>query len=227
MPEWLISLISVIVGAAIGIGGAELIKWFKRPILEIDFEEREGHKPYIPDYNDELEQSQGDSQATYKLKSLRLNVHNTGKKPAMDCEAKVELSSKQREQSTYRTTLHWARRDPALYMKILDNGSNQFEIDRIYAPINLNIDDREAIDVFCLPYWYYHVSDKDRSPHYNPYIGTVSLRQLVLHPNTTYQIKTTVYASNVKPKSFSFQANWDGSLEGFNKAFTKDKGVNI
>ena len=40
--------------------------------------------------------------------------------------------------------------------------------------------------------------------------------------NEEYIIEITVYAHNAKAANFKFRCKWDGKIEGFNKAFTKD-----
>ena len=219
MPDWLISLLSVIVGAGIGIGGAELVQWWKRPKLEIDFEEKEGKKPYIPDYNDESMHSAGD---TYRIKYLRLIVRNKGRKPAMGCEAKLELFPDGAQHATAKVALHWSRHDPKLYSKYEEGILVSQDREKVFAPISLNIDDEETVDVFKLPYFFSTIPDTDHTPRFLKIIESASFRQLQLQPKTTYQCKVTIYSSNANPKAFKFRCKWDGTIEGFNKAFTKD-----
>jgi len=220
MPEWLISLMSVIVGAAIGITGTELVQFLKRPRLEIDFEERGKQKPYIPDYNDKTWHAA--SEYTYRIKYLRLIVRNIGKKPAVNCEAKLELLPDGVQDSANKVALHWSRNDPELYSKYEGGILVSQDKEKIFAPISLNKDDEEIVDVFQLDYHFSTKPETDHSLKSKPYIETVSPRQLILQPNSVYDCKVTVYASNTNPKSFEFKVNWDGTMEGFNKAFTKD-----
>jgi len=220
METWIIPLLTAIGGAIVALIGRELIEWSKRPRFEIDFEEREGQKPYIPDYNDEGIRSAGD---TYRVKYLRLIVRNKGKKPAMNCEAKLELVIEGASDATHKVALHWSRRDPRLYSTSGDVELGVIdEPEKVFAPINLNINDEETVDILTLPYSFSTVADTDHSPRFPPHIETVSLRQLVLQPKNTYHCKVTVYSSNTTPESFKFKVNWDGTLEGFNKAFIKD-----
>jgi hypothetical protein len=163
MPEWLISLVSVVVGAAIGIGGTKLVQFLKRPKLVIDFEEKAGKKPYVPDYNNESMTSAG---YTHRIKCLRLIVHNKGHKPAIDCEAKLEVYVEEAGEDIHTITLHWSRRDPALYSEYGEGGvlvsTNQ---EKVYTPISLNIHDREPVDVFQLPYHISNLPDTNHKPH--------------------------------------------------------------
>ncbi len=214
MESWAIPLITAFGGAAIALIGKELIEWYKRPRFEIDFEEREGQKPYIPDYNDWTMQTAGD---IHRIKYLRLIVHNKGKRPAMDCEAKLEISVKSKEIN--KVALHWSRRDPALYSKSRYIEESSADPEKIFAPISLNINDEETVDVLSLSYYYSTLPNADHSPHFLPYVESASLRQLQLNANTAYSAKVTIYSSNTMPKSFKFKVNWDGTLEGFNKAF--------
>lgn len=224
MPEWLISLISVIVGSIIGITGTELLQWWKRPKFKIDFEEGEGRKPWTPDYNSDYTLAAGDINRT---RYFRLAVRNIGKKPAMNCEAKIETSFDIENTITrVVTALHWSRRDPALYWKSGTSklGFSENVSEKVFAPIDLNIDDQETVDVFRLPYHFSTLPRVNHTPQFINSIESVSLRPIVLQPNTTYNCKVTVYATNTNPESFTFQVSWDGTLEGFNKAFTVGKG---
>jgi hypothetical protein len=219
MPEWLISLISVIVGAAIGIGGTELVQFLKRPKLEIDFEKRGKQKPYIPDYNDETLSASG---LTFRVRYLRLIIRNIGKTPALDCEPKLEIFVENENEPASKTILHWSRRDPALYSQYGEGRTLlSVEPEKVYAQISLNLNDEETVDVFRLGYSFSTIPNTDLTPRAYPQIESVSLRQLVVYPKSKYHCKVTVYASNTKPKSFEFKVNWDGTLDGFNKAFTK------
>jgi hypothetical protein len=220
MENWIISVLSAIGGAVVALLGRELIEWRKRPKLKIDFEEREGQKPYIPDYNDETIKSAGN---TNRVKYLRLLVHNKGKKPALDCEAKLEIVLDELKNMPYNVALHWSRRDPALYSEYLENGTiASTNNEKVFAPISLNINDKETVDVFSFRYSFSTLPDTDHTPRFLPVIESVSLRQLQLQPNTIYQCKVTVYSSNTDPKSFEYRLNWNGTLDGFYRAFVKD-----
>jgi hypothetical protein len=209
METWAIPLVTAVGSAVVVLLLRELVEWYKRPRFGIDFEERAGQKPYTPDYNNEKMQITGE---THRIKYLRLIVHNKGKRPAMDCEAKLEISVEGGDAS--KVALHWSRRDPALYPRDLVT-----DPEKIFVPISLNIDDKEPVDVLSLQYHYSTLANTDHSPHFISHLESVSLRQLQLYANTVYFAKVTVYSSNTMPKSFKFRVNWDGTLEGFNKAF--------
>jgi len=219
MESWIINLISALGGAAMALIGKELIEYYRRPRFEIDFEGRAGQKPYIPDYNNEAMQTAGD---VNRIKFLRLKVHNKGHKPAMDCEAKLELYVEKAEEEIHRVALHWSRRDPALYSEYGEGGVlMSINQEKVYTPISLNIHDKETADVFRLRYHISTIPDTNHGPHFSKNIESASFRQLQLQPETTYQCKVTVYSSNANPEAFNFKVNWDGTLEGFQKAFTK------
>jgi len=219
MQSWIIPLITAIGGGAVAIISRELIEWCKRPRFDIDFEKRAGRKPYIPDYNDEAMQTAGN---VHRIKYLRLKVRNKGKKPAMDCEAKLELFVENESEEINKVALHWSRRDPALYSEYRDGGAlSPIDPEKVFAPISLNINDEETVDVMNLTYYYSILPNADHSPHFPSTMESTSLRKLQLNSNTTYSAKVTIYSSNAMPKSFKFKVNWDGTLEGFNKAFTK------
>lgn len=222
MPEWIISLMSVIVGAAIGIGGAELIQWWKRPKLKIDFEEKEGKKPYIPDYNDNDDTNYIAIEYTHRIKYLRLIVRNKGRKPAMDCEAKLELFPDKSRDAASKVALHWTRQDPELYTLYRDSGLKSIDTGGVFAPISLNIDDEETVDVFQLKYHFSTKPETDQSLKSKPHIESASLRELLLQKRNKYHCKVTIYSSNTTPESFEFNVEWNGEVEGFNKAFIND-----
>ena len=212
MENWVISLLSAFGGAVAALIGRELIEWFKHPRLEIDFEERKGEKPYILDLLNDRITTIGVEE---RFKFLRLTLKNDGKSPAMNCEARIEISDKD-DNEILKTTLHWARNDPAIY--------GEDKLDKIYAPIHLNPKDNEELDVFCLRYCKEKQYDENGKPfigHRNePNFYTMSFRRIPLERNTEYIIRTSVYANNAASKAFRFKVNWDGTLEGFNKAFS-------
>ncbi len=204
MDEWLLSLISVIVGAIIGLGGKEIVDLIKRPILNIDFEERDGIKPHIEVLNEDSLKSPGMYSPTA---FLRLSVLNKGKSTARDCEAKIELFMPKRNEH-YKNPLHWARQDPRIYKSL----------DKVFSPITLNRNDDEIVDVLVLK-----SSDKDPDPEPSPAVNieTYSPGVLLLQKNEDHYIKVTVYASNTTSKPFFFKVNWDGTVQGFFKAFER------
>ena len=214
MPEWVIAILSALVALIL----REAYEWLKRPRFEIDFEKRGGQKPYTPDYNDKGMQTAGN---LHRIRCLRLTVRNKGKKPAIDCEAKLEISVESGSEEIQKVALHWSRRDPALYSAYQDGLLSIVNPEKVFAPISLNIDDEETVAVFCLHYSFSTVPDTDQSPRFLSVIENASLRQLQLQAKTKYYCKVTIYSSSANPKSFSFVTCWDGTLEGFTKAFAK------
>ncbi len=218
MQEWLISLISVVVGAAIGVGVRELVQWCKRPRLEIDFD-----KFPRADWNDYEAQGEGyhGNQAVYKAKFLRLAVTNKGKSPALNCEARLRLKTKL---DAYISPVHWTKRDPILYRRFED-GKKVLELDKIFVPIDISSKNSETLDLIKFPYWFSIAPDPDadHSPKRDTqYISLVTpLNNLMLFSDDEYFIEVTVYAHNAKATNFEFRCKWDGTVEGFEKAFTK------
>lgn len=205
MDIWVIPLLTAIGGAAVALIGKEVIEFFKRPRLEIDFEKRGQEYPLIEDYNDES--MIGGLDTTFRILYLRLVVSNKGNSTANDCEAKLELRPTKRKDQ-YIKSLHWSKRDPRIYETL----------DQVYSPINLNKNDEETIDILKLQYSH-KSSEPEPKPH--PYIETVSPSALWLYKDEEYYIKTTIYASNTTSQPFYFKVNWDGTVEGFSKAFKK------
>lgn len=201
MPDWAIAILIAVLTAAATLLLRESVEWLRRPNLKIDFEERDGHKPYILDL---FLERQGLDKSN-KAKFLRLNVRNTGRKPAMDCEAKMVIVT-EGTRETFAPSMHWARRDPPLYKTP----------DQIYAPIHLNRKDEEPLDIFKLPY-----CPEEHGLGPGVCIGSMSYREFPFKRNITYLLKVTVYASNTISKPFTFRLCWDGTLEGFDKAVSK------
>jgi hypothetical protein len=205
--SWGIPLLSAIGGAAVVLVGREFIEWIKSPRLKIDFENWIDARPRIRDF------SFGEKVLgiEHKGRRLRLKVYNMGKKPALNCEAKVVVTLIE-DKDTGVQTLHWTRRDPKLYETL----------ERIYAPIHLNSRDNESLDVLELTYDV--DKDKQRLTDLSPdaCIETISPYSIMLERNKTYQLEITVYANNAISKPFRFQVNWDGTVEGFNTAFNKN-----
>jgi hypothetical protein len=206
MPEWLISIIGVVVGAILALGGKEVIDLCKRPILNVDFEERAGIKPYIEVLNEDSLKSPGIYSPTA---FLRLCVHNKGKSTAHDCEAKIELFVPKRNEH-YKNPLHWARQDPRIYTSL----------DKVFSPITLNRNDDEIVDVLSLEL---NNNQTDSELTTAPNIKTYSPGVFLLQKNEDYYIKVTVYASNTTSKPFLFKVSWDGTSQGFYNAFSKIK----
>lgn len=221
IASWGIPLLTAIGGAAFTLSLQQIYEWDRRPKLDIDFEERGGQKPYIPDYNDESMRSAG---YVARIKYLLLRVHNKGRKPALDCEAKLEVVLNEAKNTPYNVVLHWSRRDPAIYSEVGDGGillspNNE----KVFAPINLNVNDKETVDVLMLPYLFSTVPNTDHTPKFQLFIESADFhRRLKLQPKTKYICKVTVYSSTANPKTFKFNVDWDGTLDGFSKAFNKD-----
>jgi hypothetical protein len=203
MESWVIPILTAIGGAAVALIGRVSIEWFKRPRFKIDFEEYDNQKPYILD----LFMGRMDFTKSNRAKFLRLIVHNIGRTPAMDCEAKMVIL-KNGEKETFAPSMHWGRRDPELYC----------EPNQIYAPIHINRSDDEPLDIFTLPY---HPEEPELGV--GVCIKSVSHRALSFERNATYLLKVTVYASNTISKPFVFTLLWDGTVQGFDNAVSKGR----
>ena len=195
-----IPTLSAIIGAAAALFLREVWEHWRRPRLTVDFEERDKQKPYILD----LTIGPRISNVPSKAKFIRLVVHNNGRKPAMDCEAKMVII-KGEDRETLTPVLHWARRDHIIYETP----------ERIYAPIHVNRADEEPLDLFSLPY------EPGKSLGPGAWIESMSARPYQFERNTTYRIQVTVYGNNTVSKPFQFTLHWDGTLEGFDNAFMK------
>jgi hypothetical protein len=219
MPEWVVPLLTAIGGAIVALVGREIIEWYERPRLRLDFEEREGQYPYTQDFNDEKVSMAG---YNCRAKYFRLKVRNEGKKPALNCIAKLEIILTDLQNTPNKVSLHWSCNDPALFTKDGDISLGLIEnADKIFAPIDLNVEDEEIVDVLMLSYMTPAIPNTNNTPEPNPFMESVSLRQIQLPSEWAYSGKVTIYAKNTRPESFKFNVTWDGTVEGFNKAFTK------
>lgn len=202
MPEWVIATLSAFVALILREG----YEWFRRPRIKTDFESWIGINPWLVDF------SLGEKVMGIMDKSrcLRLRIHNAGKKPALDCEAKVEVYDKDGGDSAVQS-LHWTRRDPRLYKTL----------DQIYAPIHLNPKDNELLDVLELNYRVDIDTNEVMNIPEDSCLETLSPYSIMLKRGKVYQLTITIYASNTVSKPFVFSVFWDGTLEGFDKAVSK------
>jgi len=217
MGIWIIPLLTAIGGAIAALIGKELIECFKRPRLKIDFEAQNGQKPFIIDVLDVSQEALALRPTMRSFKFLRLNVHNSGKRTATNCEVKIQIIEVTNEgKKITGTSCHWSRRDPRIYI----------DLDKIYSPIDLNPNDDEPVDIIRIIYKHFiqvsHDAEKTDAQLEKSLIYTVSPSPIELKPKTGYVIRVTVYASNTTSKPFIFNVNWDGKVEGFQEAFTKE-----
>lgn len=211
MPEFVKIFISAVLGAAIALIGRELLEWYRRPRLIIDFERTKNECPSIQDYNDTI---MGENSGSFRIAFLRLNVFNKGKTAAYNCEAKMDLIAT-RPKNKYRKSLHWSKYEPAIYKSL----------DQIYSPININHDDNETVDVLRLNYVHTDSNPPKQVP--NSCIETYSPGVLLLDSKVDFYAKVTIYARNTTSNPFYFKVNWDGTVTGFWKAFTKIRNIPI
>lgn len=215
MNAWVIPLLTAIGGAGVALAGQQFFEWYRRPRLAIGFEESDD-KPTIADLNDvPLNPVAG---YNYKAKCFRLRVRNVGRKPAIGCEAKLELWPAGKKPSIInRVVVRWARRDPILYR---DGNSTVDNAEKIFAPLDLNIHDEELLSVFRLPYIISTRPGTGLSPSATSGIESESLWHLAPGSNGEYQCRVTVYSGTASPASFGFKVCWNGTLEGFDTAFS-------
>jgi len=203
MPDWALALLSAVAASILTILIREGIEWFNRPRLKIDFEEVEGQKPYILDLRWESDKTVLGSNP--RVKYIRLNVHNAGRKPALDCEAKLVIFMCGKRVPVV-PIIHWSRRDYLVYTTL----------DQQYAPIHLNRNDNETLELLRLQYF---AEETELPP--GAMIQSVSSRHHFFKRNVSYLIQVTVYANNAISKPFSLELNWDGTLAGLHQAVSK------
>jgi len=207
MPDWAIALLSAGAASILTILLREVVEWWRRPRLKIDFEEVDGQKPYILDLEWESDKA-ALAGKTPRVKFVRLNVHNAGQKPALDCEAKLVIFERGNREPVV-PIIRWSRRDYLVYKTL----------DQQYAPIHLNRSDDETLELLML---HYYAEETDLPP--DVVILSKSFRRHFFRRNVPYLLQVTVYASNAVSKPFWLELYWDGTLEGFNKAVKIGKG---
>lgn len=201
MVDWASSIFSGLGGAILALIGKLVIDWRNNPRLTIDFERDQNGNIVTQDYNSMI---MGKEASTSRYLFLHLLVANKGKNTAYDCDAKMELIATWPRFNVYSDIIHWSKRAPKIYKTP----------DQLFSPINLNPNDKETVDAII-------VEDVD-GHHPLPYMQTYS-EKLQLHSNHDFFVKVTIYARNATSKPLMFRVNWDGTVAGFNKAFTQVK----
>ncbi|MFC2066959.1 hypothetical protein ACFLUO_07960 [Chloroflexota bacterium] len=225
--EWGLPFITAIGGAVLTLVARELLDWYKRPKLEINFEEREGVKHHIADVNDFIKAAIGGSGEVYRIKYLRFKVNNKGRRAAFNCEAKLEITSTDRHPAySDSKILHWARRHDLLHTTGLDISNPIQDIEKIYSPVNLNRNDFELLEV--LKMHYHYSGNKGIPPDLRSQLTSASVEAIALTftQDVEYTLKVSVYSHNANPASKSFRIKWDGTVVGFNSQIVLSKETN-
>lgn len=172
--DWAVAIIAAIIGACLTIGLKELVDWLLRPRLVVGFEEGPlGSETYI--HNLRIKNF------IYSMGLFRrLVVKNLGRKPAMNCEAKLTIfKGNLRESDT--PILHWARKDPEIYLTP----------EQVFSPVHINSRDEEVLDFVELDY-----NPEERVIPPGACIETVSANPYRFQRNTFYKLLITVFANN-------------------------------
>ncbi len=219
MPQWVVNILSAFGGAIVALVGKEMVDWWKQPRLEIDLKAKEKSNPYITDNNDFVNAAKGDSRETYRIKYLRLKVKNIGRRAALNCSAKIEIThaGKTRIYSDSKI-LHWSRHHELIYTKGLDVGSPVIntpqDIEKIYSPVDINSKDFELLEVLRMRYHYSGSVSPDLPSELTS--ASVDAIALIFQKDVEYSIKVSVFSYNAKPVSKSFRIKWNGTVDGFN-----------
>ncbi len=206
---WWIPLLSAIGGAIIALIGKEITDWVRRPRLNTDFEKRGKLYPFIFNIQENYVTREGDLMSSKGKKYIRLCVFNKGKSTAFGCEIKLEIRNVNKSDIERPTILKWTRTEPRLHEK---NTYSQ-------ESITINRDDKEFFNLAHLSF------TKSKNVTENKTDSWVSIEDpdnsFFIGKNIHYQIKTTVSSNNAEPSIFFMNIYWDGTEEGFDKAFTK------
>jgi len=220
--SWWALLVSAFGGAILTLIGSWFVEWIKRPKLKIDFEERQGIKPYIIELDDHIGIVIHRASSS-RNKYLRLRVKNVGRQLAKRCEAKISIEVAEKNAQVSNSYLHWARRDLLLYTTGLDISQPKTSYEKAFEPIDINRGEEEYLEVLKMNYWYTgnRLPDTIKPDFESSSIPDIAL---IIQPNTKYVIKVTVYSSNAKPvcKNF-FLEKWDGTINGFGANIVKPK----
>ena len=178
--------------------------------MKIEFEKKGDYKLYISNKITKIDIPK-DQQIERGRKHLRIGVTNNGYSVANNCEAKIEIFNLIDKKIEADSKLTWD-------IKLHPNYSSN-EYNKRYAPIDIKKQDTEYLDFSSLQYSR-SKSDDDFKPAETIHISTYPSIQI--NPKTKYKVIISVYSNNAKPSSFSFTINWDGTIEGFDKAFYKE-----
>jgi hypothetical protein len=212
MDSWIINLISALGGALIALIGKEYLEWLKRPKLRAYFEEKNNKKIYISNISlQEWHSERGIKEGGKKF--LRICVKNDGLSVAYNCKAKVELYNLDEKKLDGVARLGWTPSENLLHEFEEVIGSVT-----LIDSITLNRKDTEYLDFFHLKYFK---DQPDSDYQLEQRIGIMPSRIISLQANIRYKVKVIIFSSNAKPSDFIFNIYWDGTLEGFEKAFTK------
>ena len=196
--SWAVPALAGFVGATIAVLIREFIGWCRRPKLRIGFEAHGPEKSRVLDLP--IPNSTG------RAKFLRVTVRNLGRSPAGDSEGKMVID-RQRNTEAHIPVLHWARRNEAVYVTP----------ERIYAPVHINRSDEEPLDLLRLSYEPGQPLDAQAC------IESVSAPPYEFERDTPYDLRVTVYARNAVSKPFGLKVKWNGTVEGFEEAFTEER----
>jgi len=183
------TVLAALGGAVASVAVREVWAWLRAPALALDFEKFGTKKPYVHELRDT-----SNAAKPVLTKFVRLAVSNVGGEAAHNCEAKLEVWKDGRLDPAI-VLLHWARRDPAVYTSL----------EAAYAPVTINRDGREAVDILTLAQG-------------SPEIQSYSPRPFLLNAHQNYELRVTVTGSNVGAKTFAFYTNWDGTWDGLDSS---------
>ncbi len=209
--SWGIPIISAFLGATIALIGREFIEWNKRPRLEIDFEDHFNEKPYI--FNASTD--------TIEKYYLRLAITNKGKCQAKECRVTIcvsRLREEAREKKKFNTK-HERIAKWSLYNSETFNPLTRSE-DKVTIKgfISLNINRQETVHADILELFLNDENSYGLTTSSSP---SIIFTNNLTPTNVKEFIEITVYSSNAMPAKFKFIVNWDGTVDGFDKAFTK------
>jgi hypothetical protein len=224
MVDWVTNLFSALGGAIIALVGRELIDWFKRPRLTIDFESIRDEKPYP--IQQDLETKRSDIATGLNL--IRFEIRNKGQRAALNCNVKLETFNEKYLYYSSNDLLPYSLRDNLEYPETVDELLRKYEENQAFNPVTINRGEKINVDFCYLITWFYSNEKFDYKVHAKDFIQQTTKSKPIIVGGVKENFRVTVYSNNTKPKSLKFSVNWDGTSAGFSKAFSivrKFKGV--
>jgi hypothetical protein len=188
------AILSVIVGGLAAILLRETVDWLRKPILQMDLD-----LTALKPFTQQLITPDREPEKVGVSKFVRMKVHNSGRKAASYCEAKIEPMDENGNSLFDPSILHWVRK----YATVYPRPEEQF------TPITINRGDHEFLDVLSV-FKPSNSGNKIRAMTY-------SHRPYPLLPHERYRLRVTVFSENATPKKGTICFTWDGTWDGFNE----------
>lgn len=202
------NLMAAVAGGAVTLGGREAIRYYRRPRLSLGLQEVRGEKPFI--VKREMENDVIDSQTTQQkiAKDIHVEVTNKGYRPALGCEATVDIFENG-EEIPKPIRLGWRKRPPLLY----ENQNFGETVRQRTAPFDINRKSKAQLDLLRLRYQLLEDNGKVVDRNVEKLTMLSSFRSHDFEKDTKYEFEVTVTSSNADPETIRLQLDWNGGIE--------------